>query len=83
MSNDQARDFFNQGLAFFNVRNYEPALRKFETSLSLVESWDTQFREKIQKIIEDTKKCAEAKARADYSASQVEKIENILRGKSF
>ena len=65
MGNDQARNYFNQGWAFYEVRNYGPALQKFETALNHVESWDTQFREKIRKVIEEVKLCARDKKEAD------------------
>ena len=78
MSNDQAKDYFNQGVGFYNVRDYGPALKKFETALSLVESWDTQFRESIRNIIEEVKLCAKDKAEADYYSRKADELRRSL-----
>jgi len=75
MNNDQAKDFFMQGVALYKVRDYGPALEKFETALGLVESSDTQLREDILKVIESVKLCEQDKAEADYYNSQADYYE--------
>jgi len=72
MSNDQAKKFFNQGVALYQVRDYGPALEKFEKALGLVDSWDTQLREDILNVIEGVKQCENDKAEADYYNSQAD-----------
>jgi len=79
MSNAQAKIFLDQGIAFYNERDYGPALQKFETALNHVESWDAQLREKIRKLIEEVKLCAQDKATSDFYLSQAEKLEKSLR----
>jgi len=79
MSNAQAKDYFNQGMAFYQRRDYGPALQKMETALSLVESWDTQLRDNMRHIIEEVRLCAKDKAAGDYYRSQAEDINRQLR----
>jgi len=73
-NNDQAKDFFRQGEALYEIRDYAPALKKFETALGLVESWDTQFRESLLKMIENTKELVKVKAEADYYDEQIRRF---------
>ena len=74
MNNDRAREFFDQGMALYEVRDYSSALKKLETALSLVGASDTQLRVKIGEMIENTKELVKVKAEDDYYASQIAKI---------
>jgi phage-related tail protein len=76
--NNEAKNFINQGVAFYERRDYGSAIEKFETAMSLVESWDTEFREDIRKQIELLKKAAHAKAQSDYSNSQAQALRRQL-----
>ena len=78
MSNDQAKNYFDQGVAFYEKRDYEPALQKFETALSQVDSWDTQLREDIRKIIEEVKICARNKREADRAGELADELKRSL-----
>ena len=70
MSRAQAEVYFNQGVAFYEERDYGPALEKFETALNLIDPWNTQFREGLCNLIEEVKLCAKDKAQSDYNRSQ-------------
>ena len=79
MSNTEAKNFRDQGMAFFEVRDYGPALQKMETALSLVEPWDTQFREDLRHRIEVIRECAKAKEEADYHDSQAAYYNKLVK----
>ena len=54
--NDRARELFIQGQDLNDAGDHRSALKKYEAALSLIDSWDTEYRDALSEIIEDTKK---------------------------
>ena len=76
MSNDQARYYFEQGVGFLQSKDYDPALIKLENALSQVESWDIQFREKLQRTIEEVKHIKYLREEQKHALEATEMLKN-------
>ena len=72
-------DLIDQGMAFCKVRDYGPALEKFETALRLIPPGDKELREDVRKFINDVKLCAQDKAKSDYFGSQAQELRRKIR----
>ena len=59
-----AQEYFNRGMAFFEDRNYGPAIENLETALRL-SSGNEELCEKLRGMIEEMKLCAKDKAEAE------------------
>jgi tetratricopeptide (TPR) repeat protein len=67
-----AQEYFERGWAFYQERDYEPAIKNFEAALKLNPN-NVQLRD----MIEQVKLCAVEKAKGDYHRSQAEMYERM------